>query len=54
MVMPAIIMLGLDRDDIKDCFLWAAGMGALGLFLYIGEKGMEKKRNKEETKGGKI
>lgn len=34
-VMPSIILLGLDRDDIPDCLYWSAGMGLLGLICYI-------------------
>jgi len=33
--MPAIILLGLRRDDIRDCLVWAAGMALIGLSLYI-------------------
>ena len=45
--MPPIIMLILERDDIRDCLLWFGGMSMVALGLYLKSVGLSKKGEEE-------
>ena len=58
--MPPIIMLALERDDIRDCLLWNGVMALVALVLYRSSRKMDEdeaddvKSNSQTVKVTKI
>ena len=46
-VMPPIVMLLMERDDISDSLIWAGGISILGLILYSSSRRINKVKENE-------
>ena len=53
-VMPPIVLLLLERDDVRDCILWYGGMSLLGLILYRSSRKMQLDNEDAESSSGTV